>query len=468
MFPIFRRPRAALFILLPFALVAAGCGAGEEAATTSSSSTSGSGGRGEGGGTGGAGGSGGAATPPKETLVSKSSQSSSEHEPQLVVTSKGRVVASWVDFNADPTNIYHVAYRVSDDLGATWGDVTSIPLPSDNNIASNTGLAANAAGDVWFVYGSEYVDMSGVRSHQRVFLAKLGAAAKTFDAPKELTDPSEQVGVYDQPAVSVTPKGDLLVTYGQADVSLASAWLVLQRSSDGGATWTKSAPLMSESMETYQNLAKPCVAPSGGDMYLYYSDGELGLTLWRSANDGSTWSPDARVAVQADSEMSTVSTMLDGNCVARGDEVWAVYGLTDQFGSHAEVSRLTHVRLAHSGDGGKTFDRRVTVDDAAVGPYYLLPRIALQPDGTLDLAYYAGTGEGDVKASYRHARSTDGGKTFAPSTTLRTPITYELSRSTEQWFGDYMGLVAHDGALLGTFIDNSAPQAHVVFFASAP
>src|SRR5439155_24548786 len=105
-------------------------------------------------------------------------------------------------------------------------------------------------------------------------------------------------------------------------------------------------------------------------------DGDLGLTLWRGGDGATPWNTGARTAVQAADEMATVSTMLDGNCVARDKEVFVVYGLTDQPGSHVQVPRLTHVRLAHSSDGGKTFDRRTTIDDPAAGPYYLVPPIA--------------------------------------------------------------------------------------------
>ena len=76
----------------------------------------------------------------------------------------------------------------------------------------------------------------------------------------------------------------------------------------------------------------------------------------------------------------------------------------------------------------------------------------------------AGSAEGDPKASYRHARSTDSGKSFLPSTSLREPLVYELKRTTNQFLGDYMGLTWQNNRLFSAFIDNSS-ASHVVFHA---
>jgi len=73
----------------------------------------------------------------------------------------------------------------------------------------------------------------------------------------------------------------------------------------------------------------------------------------------------------------------------------------------------------------------------------------------------------DAKASYRLARSTDGGHSFAPSVAIREPELYELRRTTAQWLGDYMGLVWQDGRYYSAFVDNSSPSSHVVVHSGA-
>lgn len=415
---------------------------------------------------GGSGGDGGGAEPPFVTPISVSEHSTSEHEPQLVVGQGGRVVASFNAFNADPTNFYHIEYAISDDLGATWA-LTSIPLPEDNNIGSNATLAAASDGTIYLAYATEYVNQSGVRSAQRVWLARLPADESTFSEPTEITDPADVVGVYDQPAITVTPANDLLITYGQAPPALDSLVLVTQRSEDGGDTWTKDTPVAPVT-DIYTNLFHPCIAQDTNRVYLLHASSELRVGLWRSDDGGVTFPEDQRIAVPSGDEPGYASTMVDGNCVAAGDEVWMVYGVTNQPSMDgASVPRLTHIAVAHSSDGGETIDRRVLVQDASAGPYYLLPRLAHEGGGIIDLTYYAGEKQGDAQATYRRARSTDGGVTFQASVAVHGPVFYELSRTNERWFGDYLGLVHHDGSLYGVFVDNHAPQAHVAFFSQA-
>lgn len=464
---------ASLLVVLPFAAgpLLSACGSSPSAATaassgasSSSSSSSSTSSSTSGGGAGGSGGAGGAPDTTIDLVISKSLDSSSEHEPQLVVTSAGRVVVSYAERNESLTNYFHIGYRVSNDRGATWNEPGSIKLPMGSNIAANATLSADAAGDVYLAYGTEQKGANGVRSNQAVYLAKLDAKAQSFAEPTLMTDPAAMVGVYDQPAIFVTPAQSLLLTWGQGSADLQSIWLVSKLSTDAGKTWQTNVPLMDEGPQTYENLAHACAPSKGNRVYLYDLDAYVGLTLWRSDDGGATFAKDARTAVQAASENNTFSTMLDGNCVADGDEVWAVYGLTDQLsGDGSSVPRLVHVRLAHSGDGGKTIDWRASIDDAKAGKYFLLPRIAREASGAIDVTYYAGSGEGDKLASYRRARSSDGGKTFAPSTSLHAPITYELSRTTAAWFGDYMGVMAEGGDVFSAFIDNASGASHVVF-----
>ncbi|APR79604.1 Hypothetical protein A7982_04951 [Minicystis rosea] len=436
-------------------LVAVGCGSnGGDTSTTGTSSSS--------SGTGGSAGGGGGPDVVIDQIISTPSQTESEHEAQIVVTNSGRVVVSWVDASTNAKDYYHVGYRVSDDRGTTWGPVSSIPLPADDNIGFNTTLAADAAGTVFLSWAAEHVATSGERSHQRVYLSRLDPGEAAFAAPTEMTDPSEDVGVYDQPGIAVMKDGGLLLTYGQYPPDYGSSWIVMQHSADGGKTWTKSAPGAPVDAGFYQNLAHACVAPDSGRAYLFLLDtNKSGGVLWRSPDGGKTWNPSDQKPIVAPGEKFAVP--LDGNCVAAGDEVWAVYGVTDEASTSQKIPRLTHIKIAHSSDGGATIDARYKVEDAAAGAYFLLPRIASEGAGTLGITYYAGAGSGDLNASYRHARSTDGGKTFGPSTVVRTPILYDQMRSTATWFGDYMGLTWNGGSLFGAYIDNTGGASHIVF-----
>ncbi len=450
------------------ALLALGCGSPAGAAANGSAAgaggqggAAGSAAAGAGGSAGAPGGAGGAA-PVVDQVISTPASSSSEHEPSIAVTPDGRVVAAWIAFE---TASYQIAYRVSPDGGGSWGDVQLLPLDGDQNIAANTSLSAAPDGTVYLAYGAEHVDATGTRSHVGVYLAKLAPGAAEFSTPVEITDPKAPAGVYDQPFVAVTSKG-LFLAYGEFSANLTTSRLTTRFSPDGGKSWSVSS-LSTKSLTGFMNGVQLCRPPSGDRAYLYAVDSDLGLALWRSDDGGKSWS--SPIQVEAAGEQGGLTYMREGNCVADGDDVYILYGLSDDLSqqSHNMVAPLSRLVLAHSADGGKSISSRTDVGDKAAGSHYLLSRLASEGGGVLDLTYYAGSGEGDAQASYRFARSTDRGKSFGPSIAIRTPVLYELKRTTEQWLGDYMGLVWQGGRYYSAFVDNSAPAAHVVVH-SAP
>ncbi len=448
----------------------ASSGTGGDASTAETTSTSTAGSTSGTGGAGGSGGEGGAGGAPEASIrfdISTTGEATREHEPQVLVTDAGRVVVTWVVARPTPSNYFQIQYRVSEDRGETWGEIGSMAQAEDNNVSSNATLAVDDGGTVYLAYASLERTQT-TRENVRVHLARLAPDQAFFGDPEEVTDPEEAAGLYDQPAVTVNDAGHLIVTYGQANPALTAAWMAAQRSEDGGATWDKVIPSQ-DVPNHFQNLIHPCKAPGTDRVYLFYLDAELGLALWRSEDGGATWPTDQRIAVQAPEEDGTVSTGLESNCVARGDEVWAVYGLTDSDpGGGQTLARLNGIRLAHSSDGGTSFDVRSSVEDPAAGTSYLLPRISLADDGAIDLTYVAGQAPDDPSASFRRARSTDGGLTFGPSVSLVEPVTYELDRGDDTWFGDYTGLTWNGGSLFAALVDNSSGQSHIVFLRTAP
>lgn len=120
-----------------------------------------------------------------------------------------------------------------------------------------------------------------------------------------------------------------------------------------------------------------------------------------------------------------------------GDTTLAVSGRTNQtpwvvsdgsfvavtWGARAEAG-ATDVYVAVSRDAGATFSKpvAVTLGDARLGGE-LPPRVALarQPRGGDPHVVVLWTGRTDGRTTIRSARSTDGGRTFAPSVMLQSP-----------------------------------------------
>jgi hypothetical protein len=84
----------------------------------------------------------------------------------------------------------------------------------------------------------------------------------------------------------------------------------------------------------------------------------------------------------------------------------------------------SNVRFARSADGGLTFEPAITVNDDANGPpaSHTFHSIAVAPDGTIYIAWIDGRASAGHESHHdgpgpqiRVTRSTDGGKSFAPS-----------------------------------------------------
>jgi hypothetical protein len=88
-------------------------------------------------------------------------------------------------------------------------------------------------------------------------------------------------------------------------------------------------------------------------------------------------------------------------------------------------------------------------------------------DGGIELAYYAGAGEGDAAASVWWSRSVDGSATFSPPKLVHQPITLLSSRSDPRWIGEYFGTAWADGNLHVAYVDNAGDASHVAFFRTA-
>ncbi len=465
--------RCLITLVVGVALPAVGCG-------TSGHATAPDGGGGDGGamvGDGGAmsdrgaplddGGSGdsGAATDAEvvgPTVISASADSVREHEGNIAVAGDGRVAVTWL---VEGPGVIGVDYRISLDRGATWGDAAALPVPSDNNIAANASLWARDDGTILVTWASETVGPAGTRSNVRVWMASSAPGETTFGSPALVTEPGSTLGV-DLPDLIGLDDGSTLVTYTSYASPTGSSEVLAARSTDG-TTWERTNATMGDGPGTY-GFARTCAA--GERAYLVYTDFATGIFLRSSDDGGATWTH-PRLTVQAPA-VTDYFPALGAGCVARGDEVWVMYARTMDYAIDQRTQQplYSHIEVAHSPDRGATIDATYSVADPASGAAFLAPTMALGADGTLSVAYYAGTGDGDTAGSFRYALSRDGGRTFAPSTAIDTPLAFGRSRTSTVWPGDYVGLaIGVDNALYAAFCETGTSAAHVAFYrADAP
>jgi hypothetical protein len=406
--------------------------------------------------------------------------SAHEHEPFIAVSPGGRVAVSFTSYLV--AGGITVGYRISNDRGATWGPATLVPIPAGHNEQANASVAAGDDGTLYMSWGSEEHTETG-RSNQGVYVASSAPGTTSFGAPVLLTNPSVPVAVYDQPRVSVTHAGVVNVTYNQTSADGITSWLQNARSTDG-KTWKLSYVAGPGSEDSFRNDARFCRPTGDGRLYLMYLDtdvaiyeGDIAVALRYSDDDGATWSSPIDVTNEAD-ELILDPTAAIG-CVTDGAaNVWMVYGVTPvanlggtngggPAASAAVEHTMTEVRLAHSGDSGKTIDLRSSVLDTHAGSRAMYPVLVGEGASTLDLSYYVGNSDNDTKAGFRRTRSTDG-KTFPPTVPVHSPLTLETNRAVPQWIGDYLGGAFQGGDLFLVFTDNATATPHVALYRTTP
>ncbi len=421
----------------------------------------GSGGQGAQGGAGGEGaqGAGGQGGAVGGVVISASADSFLEAETHIATAADGRVASAWiaVSTNGEP----YIAYAFSSDDGASWDP----PLPEfspGGRVGSDPVLAVDPSGRFYLTWVGFYYDQQGpIDMH--VYVALAGPGETSFGPAIEVSDPAIFDNLYDKPWIALTDKGSAIITYSaQSSDSLS---LIAARSVDG-TSWTRSFIVDDPSFNTFSNLAFPCAPPSGDRVfasYLTFTFSGIDVNLSWSDDDGQTWSAAQKTQVSSEGDVA----FTDVNCVAAGNEVWVSYGRTPDSPGGAETPKLSAIRIAHSTDGGASIAERWDAHDPSLGGYFMLPQIAREESGALDVVYYAGQYDTDPGASFRRARAEAPGTSFGPSTIVETPLTFLQNRSDPGWLGDYVGVAWRAGRLYTSYAVNTDGYSHVSYFGTS-
>lgn len=416
--------------------------------------TAGAGGRagaaGSGGGNpfyGGSGGASGAADRP----ISYASGSYLDAETHLARASTGVIAAAWIASGGKS----RIGASFSTDDGKTWTK-PALLAADEGRQSTDPALIASPDGSLWITWEGFVPVPDKGGSEAQIYVARAAPGETSFGPTVLVSDPAD--ASLDKPWITVTPQGTLLVTYTSIS-SGATSRITAAVSQDGGKTFERF--VASGENSAYRNLAFPCVSRTTGRTWITYHESSA-IRLRYTDDGGLTWGGDLKV-----SEPKEPFAFVDPTCVGDGNDVWIAYGLaaSPKMGSDA-TQLLTQIRLARSKDGGDTIAERLSVQDGDF-PYFINPQLASSAPGVLDLVYYAGTSEGDVNGSYRHARSTDGA-TFAKSTAVRERVLFTGDRGSSRWLGDYTGLIGDGGKVYGVFVDNSTGYADVRFFSKLP
>lgn len=236
--------------------------------------------------------------------------------------------------------------------------------------------------------------------------------------------------------------------------------LFFARSDDGGKSFAPPENLSRSkggdgkgriNREVWHNGSFDLVAGPGGVIHAAWTEYEGALWHSRSADGGRTFTPPRLVAGDGRRPARAPSLAL-----GRGGAVYLAWTVGEDVGAD--------IRLSVSTDHGASFDAPRVV--APSRGYSDAPKLAVDGAGVLHLAYAESPDGPFGSAHVRHARSSDGGRTFEPPRDISAPapasavsasypslaaeggnvvVTWELARAARQQPRGLAVVVSKDG-----------------------
>ncbi len=393
----------------------------------------------------------------------------------VAITGKETLGPAEVSVAINPTNpdqVRAVSYSLrgsllcsSDDGGKTW---KNSPFPQPGNTRQQ--------GDDLLVYGSDgslyhaCIRFVGIRQ-KKPRRAENGIFVHSFrddkwSAAVPVIDHINTVQPFeDKPWIAVDnsatkSKGTVYIgwtrfdEYGSKEPDKKSH-LYISRSTNAGTSFLpgeRISDVSGDCLDSGNTImgGMPAVGPHG-EVYIVWS-GPEGIMLDRSLDAGVTFGKDILVSKHPGGWDQPV----DGTTRANGLPIIGVDSSTGPNKGSLYVAwgdnRLGDMDIycAYSRDQGKTWSAplRVNNDAEKNGRPQFFPWLAVDPaDGSINVLFYDRRGETGTKTTVTLARSIDGGKSFT-NFTINQPY-FECSNS--MFFGDYIGVAAHQGRIVGVY-----------------
>lgn len=227
--------------------------------------------------------------------------------------------------------------------------------------------------------------------------------------PFPVSLPAAQVSSHGEvpPVLAILPGGTLVVAYTVSLPGRFKGEIRVQRSTDGGGTW--SAPILLHDDGEVGSHSFLDVAVTGrGEAFFSWLDNRTGDQGVRVAftSDGQTFAPNRSVDSQV-CQCCRTALLSD-----EGERLWLAY-------RDLEPPEVRDIAVVRSGDGGRSFEPPVTVsaDGWTLNACpHTGPRLALDSEGTLWITWFSGREPGVYVAPSR-----DGGRTFGSRERLAAP-----------------------------------------------
>jgi hypothetical protein len=180
-----------------------------------------------------------------------------------------------------PLGRMQLAYRGSDDAGATWPDSALVTSPAARQPEAPS-LVADSDGVLYAAWRSiEYYNWE-------IIFSKSTNGGRTWSTQTRLTDETHE-SYY--PTIALA--GSVL-NVAWADLSSGTWQVYLKRSLDGGVSWSSDTPLTTSAAGAIQ----PILAAAGDTLHLFwvdYRDRDANLYHSASIDSGQSWTPETRL-----------------------------------------------------------------------------------------------------------------------------------------------------------------------------
>ncbi|MGI8686260.1 MAG: sialidase family protein [Acidimicrobiales bacterium] len=400
---------------------------------------------------------------------------SANNSPTLVVNPTRATTLAVVNRVDSPA--YSCALHLSYDGGSTWAE-KAIPFPAGEEAPPRCFAPDAAFGPDGTLYIT-FVTLAGAGNvPNAAWIVSSADGRAAFTEPVRITGPRAF-----QVRLLVDPRspGRLNVSWLQAaDVAIfafpaTGNPIVSTVSSDGGATWSEPVRV---SPPSRARVVAPVPAFGDGTLYVAYLDVGDDRLDYAGAHGGEggepydgTWSV---VVARSTDGRRWEEAVVDAGVVP-AERFIAFLPPTPSVAFDAGRKRLyvafqdarsgdADVSLWISGDGGRTFGGPTKVnDDGRAGTAQYLPKLAVAPDGRLDVLYF------DRRADLANKRnevslqsSFDGGRSFrhrlrVSDGSFDTRIGYGQDRGLPD-LGSRLGLVSTDHRALAVWTDTRSAR----------
>jgi hypothetical protein len=363
---------------------------------------------------------------------------------------------------------------VSEDGGRTWKTVAA-PNPH-GRVQGDDAIAFGPDGTVH----RTYIAFDGVfaKRPDRAFTGIYTSSSTDgvrWSEPVAIVDHVNSIAPFeDKPflcldgAVDSPHRGNLYVAWTRFDVYGSKepehkSHIYFSRSRDGGRTFSAAYRISDtpgdclDSSNTVEG-AVPAVGP-GGEVYVAWA-GPRGIVCKKSTDGGWTFGKEVHVSDMPGGGWDTKSAArprhnglpVTGVDRSGGKDRGSVYvNWIDKRNGDLDVF------VAASRDGGQTWEDPVRVNDDSKGngKDQLFTWMAVDPaDGSVNVLFYDRRDLEGTRTGLTLARSVDGGRTFANHRAAQEPFEFHPG----VFFGDYLGLDARGGRVVGLYPHFTDPR----------